>query len=114
VCSITLFQIKEVEQMVVEFSIIPLDKGISLSPYVAHAVEVLVASGLNYHVHAMGTVVEGEWDVVFGIIKRCHERMRTESARVITNISVDDRQGATNRLEGKRKSVEEILGHTVR
>ena len=99
--------------MVVEFSIVPLDKGISLSPYVAHAVEVIEASGLNYHVHAMGTVVEGEWDEVFGVIQRCHERMCTESARVITTISVDDRQGATNRLEGKRKSVEEILGHSI-
>lgn len=99
--------------MVVNFSIVPLDKGLSLSPYVAHAVEVIEGSGLDYHVHAMGTLVEGEWDEVFGVIKRCHERMRTESARVITTISVDDRQGATERLEGKRKSVEKILGHSI-
>ncbi len=99
--------------MVVNFSVVPLDKGISLSLYVAQAVEVIEASGLNYHVHAMGTVVEGEWDEVFGVIKRCHERLRTESDRVITTITVDDRQAATNRLQGKKKSVEKILGHPV-
>ena len=99
--------------MVVNFSVVPLDKGVSLSPYVAHAVSVIEESGLKYHVHAMGTVVEGEWDEVLGVIKRCHERMRAESERVITTVMVDDRQGATNRLEGKRKSVEKLLGHTI-
>ena len=99
--------------MVVNFSIVPLDKGISLSAYVAHTVEVIENSALKYHVHAMGTLVEGEWDEVLGVIKRCHERMRSESDRVITTITVDDRQGATNRLEGKKKSVEKILGHPV-
>ena len=99
--------------MVVNFSIIPLYKGISLSSYVAHAVEIIESSGLNYHVHAMGTLVEGEWEEVFSLIKHCHERLRNETTRVITTITVDDRQGASGRLEGKRKSVEKILGHSV-
>jgi uncharacterized protein (TIGR00106 family) len=107
-------QQKEGGEMVADFSIIPLDKGVSLSPYVAHAVEVIEASGLNYHVHAMGTLIEGEWDEIFGVIRRCHERVRSESARVVTTIKVDDREGAVNRLEGKKESVEKILGHAVR
>jgi len=29
---------------------------------------------------------------------------------VLTNITIDDRKGATGRLEGKVKDVEEVLG----
>jgi uncharacterized protein (TIGR00106 family) len=100
--------------MIADFSIIPLDKGISLSSYVAHAVEEIEASGLNYHVHAMGTLIEGEWDEVFRLIKKCHQRIRSESARVITTIKLDDRQGAVNQMAAKKKSVEKIMGHSIR
>ena len=99
--------------MVVNFSMVPMDKGISLSPYVAHVLEVVEASGLNYHLHAMGTLIEGEWDRVFAVIKVCHEKLRSEAARVITNIQVDDRQGVTNALVTKKESVEKCLGHSL-
>ena len=99
--------------MIASFNIIPIGKDISISPYVAHMLEIIEASGLNHHTDAMGTLVEGDWEAVLGVIKRCHERMRSESARVITNIQIDDREGAFNQLESKVKSVERILGHPV-
>ena len=99
--------------MVVNFSIVPMDKGGSLSPYVAQVVKLVEDSGLDYHLHAMGTVVEGDWDEVFGLVRLCHEKMRSGSTRVITTVQVDDREGAVNRLEGKRKSVETKIGHPL-
>lgn len=99
--------------MVVNFSMIPVDKGISLSSYVAQVVRIVEESGLEYHLHSMGTLVEGEWEEVFGLIKKCHEQMRSQSHRVITNIQIDDRQGAANQMDGKKRSVEKVLGHTV-
>ena len=43
-----------------EFSIIPLDKGDSMGTYVARVLSVVDESGLDYRLNPMGTVVEGE------------------------------------------------------
>ena len=43
-----------------EFSIFPLDKGASLSPYVARALSVVEKSWLEYRLNPIGKVVEGE------------------------------------------------------
>ena len=62
----------------------------------------------------MGTLIEGEWDAVLGLIRECHLRMRRDFPRVLTRVSIDDREGAERRLEGKVRDVEKILGRTVR
>ena len=43
-----------------EFSMTPLGQGESVSQYVARSLEIIDASGLDYELHAMGTIVEGE------------------------------------------------------
>ncbi len=42
-----------------EFSMIPLDKGASFSEYVARILKIVDESGLDYQLNPMGTVVEG-------------------------------------------------------
>jgi uncharacterized protein (TIGR00106 family) len=96
--------------VVVSFSIVPLDKGVSLGKYVARVMELVEESGLDYRLTPMSTIVEGEWDEVFDLIGRCHQRMREDSVRVVTTIKVDDREGATGRLDGKVESVERHMG----
>ena len=100
--------------MLAEFSITPLDKGESVSKYVAGSLKLVSESGLNYKISAMGTIVEGDPDEVFDLIKRCHMRMRERSARVSTLIKIDDRKGKINRLEGKIESVEKHLGKKLK
>lgn len=100
--------------MLADFSIAPLDKGESLSRYVAKIVEIVESSGLDYKLNSMGTTVEGNWDEVMELIKKCHSAMRQESRRVLTTIRIDDREGAVGRLTGKIESVEKRLGHTVK
>ncbi|MEF8832116.1 MAG: MTH1187 family thiamine-binding protein [Candidatus Thermoplasmatota archaeon] len=99
--------------MLAEFSIIPLDKGVSLSEYVSEIVDMVDKSGLDYKLTPMGTVVEGDWDEVMDLISKCHEQMRKYSERVETKIIIDDRKGADNRLTGKIDSVEKKLGKEV-
>ena len=99
--------------MLAEFSISPLDKGISLSKYVARSLELVERSGLPYKITPMGTIVEGDVDEVFDLIKRCHKRMREDCERVSTLVRIDDRAGATGRIEGKVKAVEEHLGREL-
>ena len=92
-----------------ELSMYPVDRGESLSKYVAKLLDVIDASGLNYTLGPMGTVVEGEWDEVIALLSRCHETLTPLSNRVIANVKFDTRKGSSNRLEGKVKSVTEKM-----
>lgn len=100
--------------MIAEFSIIPIGRGESLGELVAKVVDVVDASGLPYKLTAMGTLVEGEWDDIQELIKECHFMMRRHSRRVMTLISIDDREGAKGRLEGKVEDVENILDRELK
>jgi len=100
--------------MIAEFSIIPVGKDESLGELVAKIVDVIDTSGLPYKLTAMGTLVEGEWDDIQELIKECHFRMKRFSSRVMTFISIDDREGAKGRLEGKVEDVENILGRELK
>jgi uncharacterized protein (TIGR00106 family) len=100
--------------MLAEFSVFPIDKGAEgLSKYVAESMELIEASGLDYEVHAMGTLVEGPADEIFALIRKCHDNMLRHGDRVITNIKIDDRKDAKNRIKGKVRSVEEKLGREL-
>lgn len=96
--------------MIAQFSIFPTDKGVSVSAYVSQAIRIVADSGLPYKFGPMSTSIEGEWDEVFAVIKHCRDRLRETSDRVYIVISVDDRKGATGRITGKVKDVEERLG----
>lgn len=100
--------------VLLEFSMTPLGKGESVSPYVARSLQIVEASGLDYRLHAMGTVIEGEWDDVFAVVKRCYEAMAEDCDRITCSIKVDARKGASGRLTAKVKSVEEKLGRPLK
>ena len=62
--------------VLLEFSMSPLGKGESVGQYVARSLEIVDKSGVDYRLNPMGTVLEGDWDDVFGVVKQCYERMR--------------------------------------
>jgi uncharacterized protein (TIGR00106 family) len=93
-----------------EFSIVPLGSGASVSPYIARVMKIVAASGVSYKVNPMGTVLEGDWDTVMGLIRKCHEEVMKDSERVLTSIKVDDRNGTEKRMDRKVESVEQKLG----
>ncbi len=100
--------------VLLEFSMYPLDRGESLSRYVARSLDIIDGSGLDYRCHAMGTVIEGEYDEVMEVVRKCFERMSEDCDRVVCTIKVDSRRGQSGRLEGKVASVEKKLGRSVR
>ena len=100
--------------VLLEFSMSPLGKGESVGPYVSRSLEIIAQSGLDYRLHAMGTVVEGEWDQVFDVVRRCFEEMRADCDRITCSIKVDYRKGASGRLESKVASVQEKLGRDLK
>ncbi len=96
--------------VLVEFSIVPVGAGASLSPQIAKVLKIVAASGIPYKANPMGTVLEGEWDVVMGVVKKCHDAVMSDSERALTRITVDDRKGREARIEKKLESVEQKLG----
>ena len=99
--------------MLAEFTVLPLGVGESLSRYVAKSIELIKASGLPYRMNPMGTVVEGTYDEVMALIKRCHDRMLTDTDRVVTTIKIDDRKGRTGCLDRKIEAVQEKVGFEI-
>lgn len=100
--------------LLLELSISPLDQGEHLSECVAEAVDVIDRSGLPYQLTAMGTLIEGEWDAVFGVVRQCYETMRKRSRRISIQIKVDAREGPGGRLSSKVETLEHRLGRTLR
>jgi uncharacterized protein (TIGR00106 family) len=99
--------------MLLEFTILPVGRGESLSEDVAAVVDLIDRSGIPYRLTPMSTVVEGEWDELLALVKRCHDLVRSRCSRVSTTIHIDDRGGAVERLSGKIASVERRLGRQV-
>ena len=99
--------------LLLEFSMTPLDKGESVSRYVARSLDMIDKSGLPYKMGPMGTCVEGEWDEVMAVVKACLDRMQSDCNRITLSMKVDYRKGKEGRLKGKIESVEEKLGRSV-
>ncbi len=95
--------------LLVEVSMSPFDKGESVGKYVARSLDIIDRSGLDYQLNPMGTVIEGEWDEVFDVIRRCFSRMKKDCRRISVSIKIDYRKGAKGRLTGKIQSVEKRL-----
>jgi len=97
-----------------EFSMSPLSKGESVSQYVARSLEIVEKSGLDYRLHAMGTVVEGELDEVLDVMRQCFQAMAADCDRITCTAKFDYRQGRQGRLESKVASVEQKLGRPLK
>jgi uncharacterized protein (TIGR00106 family) len=95
--------------VIVDFSLFPLDKGESLSAYVARSIRIIRDSGLPYDFRAMGTSIEGEWEEVMAVVTRCFQAMAADCGRVSLALKADYRQGPGGRLQAKIDSVLEKL-----
>ena len=85
-----------------------------MSKYVGRCLEIVDASGLDYRLNPMGTVVEGPFDEVLALIARCHQAVAKDCDRVSTTIKIDDRKGASGELDGKVRRVEAAVGRKLR
>jgi uncharacterized protein (TIGR00106 family) len=100
--------------MVVSFSMFPLDKGARVGKYVARVIDIVDKSGLPYQAGSMSTTLEGDWDKIFTLIKRCNNALRKDCRRIYTVITIDDRKGARGRIKGKVEDVEKILKRKIK
>ncbi|MEM9352919.1 MAG: MTH1187 family thiamine-binding protein [Planctomycetota bacterium] len=98
--------------VLLEMSITPLGAGESVSRHVAECVRLVDQSGLDYELHSMGTIVEGELDQVLELMRRCMEHTAQSAGRVSCAAKLDYRPGHSGRLKSKVQSVQEKLADT--
>jgi uncharacterized protein (TIGR00106 family) len=97
-------------QVMLDFCVVPMGVGVSVSAHVAECQRVLRASGLSHQMHAYGTVVEGEWEAVFATLRTCHERVHAMGApRISTSIRLGTRTDRAQTIADKIDSVREKL-----
>ncbi len=95
-------------KVIVDFCVIPIGVGVSVSEYVVKCERILKKAGLKTILHSYGTNVEGEWEDVFGAIKQCHEAIHKMGApRISTSIRLGTRVDRKQSMADKIKSVDE-------
>ncbi len=100
--------------MLAGFSIVPIGTDSSIGAKLAEVMKIVDASGLPYKINPMGTVIEGEWDDLMKLIRKCHMATLKKGERVLTTITIDDRKGMTGRIDAKVKSVEQRIGKSLK
>ena len=99
--------------VLLEFSMFPTTNGESKSRYVARILDIIDKSGVTYQLTPMGTILEGEWAEVMGVVTACFEALKDDCQRISTQIKVDYREGTSSRMKSKIESVENQLGRKL-
>ena len=97
--------------VIMDRCVVPVGVGTSVSKYVAACHEILQEAGLSHELHPYGTNIEGEWDAVMAVVKRCHEKIHEMGApRITTTIKLGTRTDRDQTMADKVASVREKLG----
>ncbi|HUA17527.1 MAG TPA: MTH1187 family thiamine-binding protein [Bryobacteraceae bacterium] len=105
--------IKARRNHVSELTINPLGRGTHLSKDLAEIVKIVEASGLAFCLTPFGTCIEGDWDQVMDVVKRCRACAKSFSHHVMTSIQIEDEDRAANKLEENVAAIERIAGHPL-
>lgn len=94
-----------------EVSIVPIGTNTtSIGNFVADVIRFLNSKGCRYQLTPMGTVIDGEVDEIFMILRQIHEVPFTNGAmRVVTRIVIDDRRDKKMTMDDKVASVAKRL-----
>ena len=99
--------------VLLEFSMAPIGQGESVSTHVARILDVIDRSGVPYQLTPMGTILEGEWDAVIGVVSACFRELERDCSRIGVNLKVDYRKAPAGRLKSKVERVEQRLGRKL-
>lgn len=100
--------------MLAHVNILPIGTGEELKELVAKTLAIVEKSELDYQLTAMGTILEGEWEEIMFVVRKCHDEIKQFARRVVTEIVIDDRADAKGRLKGNVLEVEYVLGRALK
>ncbi|NIC06025.1 MTH1187 family thiamine-binding protein [Billgrantia bachuensis] len=97
-------------RVVADVNVTPIGAGASLSSHIAACEEIIEEAGLKYRLHAHGTNLEGSWDEVMRVVKRCHDVLHERGApRVDSAIRIATASDKDQSLEGRIDKVEQKI-----
>ncbi len=92
--------------VILDLCVIPMGVGVSVSEYIAACQKILKDEGLKIELHAYGTNIEGEWDMVMAAVKKCHTKIHGMGApRITTTIKMGTRIDRQQSMADKVSSV---------
>ncbi len=96
--------------VLVNFAIFPTDKGTSVSNEVSEVIKIVIESGFDYKLNAMGTVFETEtMEQALAVIQNAYNVLK-EHERVYLVVNMDIQKNKGGRIKSKIKSIENKLG----
>jgi uncharacterized protein (TIGR00106 family) len=96
--------------MLVELSITPLGRGTQLSGDLGRILKIIDESGIRYRLTPSGTCLEGEWDEVMDVVKRCHREASSFCTYILMTLRIEDELGANDKLNENISSIERAAG----
>ena len=93
--------------IILQLSIAPVGKDVSLSRYVKKVISVLKENNIKFETNDMATVIETEdLETLFNIVEKAHKAVIESGAqRVITELKIDDRRDKNVTMGYKLKSL---------
>lgn len=70
---------------------------------------ILDASGVQYKATVKGAVLEGDWEQVMAVAKKCHDEVLKTSDRFITNMKAVDAPCSCGPAPCSEKEIEEAF-----
>jgi uncharacterized protein (TIGR00106 family) len=97
-------------KVILDFCLVPIGVGVSVSKYVIACEKIFQDAGLKTHLHAYGTNIEGQWDIVMKAVKECHIKVHEMGApRISSTIRLGTRIDRDQTMQDKISSVEKKL-----
>lgn len=98
--------------VVVELNVIPLGVGMSVSRFLAPAIQVLKQRGVKHQITPMCTIFEtSSIKEAYELVEAAHEAVFEAGAkRVVTTVKVDDRRDGTKGMAEKVASLRGAVG----
>lgn len=97
--------------VLMQFAMLPTDKGASASPYVSRVIAMIRDCGFPYQLSAMGTIIETETlEEAQSVVAKAYSLLQTDCTRVYCTVTFDIRDGNVGRVQQKVASIEAKIG----
>jgi uncharacterized protein (TIGR00106 family) len=84
--------------MLAHLVIIPIGDGPRPGAALAHVLKLIETSGLPYQVRPGSTSIEGTWDQIMAVAKRCHDAVHADFPHLLTILRLEEDTSATHEL----------------
>lgn len=99
--------------MLADLSIIPVGGSHHSSDALGEVLDLIHTSGIAYQLTPTTTCLEGSWQEITSVARRCHELARKRHAHVVTLLRIEDEADAEPKLRLNLEAVEDKADHLL-